>query len=239
MKTVGALLFIAFAAVYVAGCTCPSCTLPTSSAPTAAPSPPQQTASPYRIHIVARGETLWRISKRYGVSLHDLMAVNHIENPSHLIAGTRLIIPDHAYKSTATKTRFSPSQKASISREGFIWPVRGKVVTFFGKTKSKVSKGIDIRAPLGASVKAAQSGKVIYSGEYGPFGKTVIIQHPNGFSSVYAHNRINLVKVGQWVRQGQPVATVGMTGHVSTPTLHFEIRKKSTAVDPLQYLRSP
>ncbi len=240
MKTLSPVLMLIFAVLYAGGCTCPNCTLPTSTCPAPSPRPPvKKPSSPYRIHVVSRGETLWRISKHYGVSLHDLMAVNHIADPSQLVAGTRLIIPKVSYKSTVKKTAFTPNQKTAIRREGFIWPVRGKVVTFFGKTKSKVSKGIDIQAPLGADVKAAQSGKVIYSGVYGPFGRTVILQHPRGFSSVYAHNRENLINVGQWVRQGQTIATVGKSGHAAYPILHFEIRKKSTAVDPLLYLRSP
>ncbi len=238
MKATLALILMVLSALYIAGCTCTSCTLPTTSTePTPAVTKPSR--SPYKIHIVRRGETLWRISKKYGVSLHDLMAVNHIEDPSHLIAGTRLIVPSTNYRKAENTTKVSIRRPPATAREGFIWPVRGKVTTFFGRTKSKVSKGIDIQAPLGANVKATQSGKVIFSGEYGPFGKTVILQHSHGFSSVYAHNRENLVKVGQWVRQGQTVATVGMSGHASHPILHFEIRKKSKAVDPLIYLRSP
>ncbi len=237
MKAAFALVLMFLSALYMAGCTCPSCTLPTPS-PEPNPTVTKPSGSPYNIHIVKRGETLWRISKRYGVNLHDLMAVNHIEDPSHLIAGTRLIIPSSTYKKVESTAPVSTRRPPATAREGFIWPVRGKVITFFGRTKSKVSKGIDIQAPLGANVKATQSGKVIFSGEYGPFGKTVILQHSRGFSSVYAHNRENLVKVGQWVRQGQTVATVGMSGHASHPILHFEIRKKSTAVDPLIYLRS-
>ncbi|RTZ90164.1 MAG: hypothetical protein DSY91_06735 [Deltaproteobacteria bacterium] len=239
MKTRFGVILIILSALYLYGCTCPNCTLPPPPPPTTHPKHAAEKRPPYRIHIVSRGETLWRISKRYNVNLHDLIAVNHIQDPSHVIAGTRLIIPSSHYKSKASSASFSPTQKASISKEGFIWPVHGKVTTFYGRTKSKVSKGIDIQAPLGAPVKATQSGKVIFSGVYGPFGNTVIIQHPHGFSSVYAHNKKNLVKVGQWVRQGQSIATVGSSGHASFPSLHFEIRKKSKAVDPLIYLRSP
>jgi len=194
---------------------------------------------PYRVHIVKKGETLWRISRRYNVTIHDLVSVNHIQDPSHLIAGMQLIIPSRNFTKHKKLSRLSSPQKAAVHKEGFIWPVKGKVITFFGKTKSKISKGIVIRAPMGTQVKAAQSGKVIYSGSYGPFGNTVILEHPYGFSSVYAHNRENLVKVGQWVSQGQTIATVGASGHVSRPCLHFEIRRKSKAADPLIYLRSP
>ncbi len=238
MKAAFALVLMFLSALYMAGCTCPSCTLPTPS-PEPNPTVTKPSGSPYNIHIVKRGETLWRISKRYGVSLHDLMAVNHIEDPSHLIAGTRLIIPSTTYKKVENTAPVSTRRPPATAREGFIWPVRGKIVTFFGKTKSKVSKGIDIQAPLGEKIKATQSGKVIYSGSYGPFGNTVILEHAHHFSSVYAHNQKNIVRIGQWVSQGQVIATVGKSGHASFPMLHFEIRKKSKAVDPLIYLRSP
>jgi murein DD-endopeptidase MepM/ murein hydrolase activator NlpD len=239
MKALSAFILTMPFILLLLGCTCPTCNIP--STPSGPPSTSPKIKTPYRVHIVSRGETLWHISKQYGVNIHDIMAVNHIEDPTHIIAGTQLIIPSTAYKTPrgTTPASFTPSQKSYIGKEGFIWPIRGKITTYFGKTKSKVSKGIDIKAPLGAYVKASQSGKVIFSGNYGPFGKTVILQHPSGFSSVYAHNRINLVKKGQWVRQGQNIATVGMTGHAYTPTLHFEIRRKSTAVDPLKYMRSP
>ena len=247
MNHKGFIILFIVATFYLMGCSCPNCNLPTPS-PSPNPTPPSsrtivKSPTPYRIHVVKRGETLWRISKRYGVSLHDLIAVNHLDDPSHVIAGTRLIIPMHMIrKDTKLKVPSASThsrRKISNSKQGFIWPVRGKIVTFFGKTKSKVSKGIEIQAPLGALVRATQSGKVIYSGRYGPFGNTVILEHSNNFSSVYAHNQKNLVKVGQWVSQGQAIATVGKSGHADFPNLHFEIRKKSKAVDPLIYLRSP
>ncbi len=197
------------------------------------------TSHPYKIYMVRQGDTLWHIAKLYNISLQDLMAVNHIQDPSHLIVGSRLIIPSRPYIRSNRPSTFTSTQTASARGEGFIWPVRGKIITFFGKTKSKISKGIVISASLGTDIKAAQSGKVIFSGSYGPLGHTVILQHPNGFSSVYAHNQKNLVKVGQWVRQGEVIATVGTSGHVAHPCLEFEIRKKSRAVDPLIYLRSP
>lgn len=194
---------------------------------------------PYRTHIVTKGETLWHISQQYHVSIHDLISINHIKDPSHLIAGTRLIIPRRNIAETEKKSSFSSAQKVATYKEGFIWPVRGKVIIFFGKTKSEISKGIVIKAPLGARIKASKSGKVIYSGSYGPFGNTVILQHPHGFSTVYTYNKKNLVKRGQWVSQGQTIATVGASGRVSSPCLHFEIRKESKAVDPLIYLGNP
>ena len=230
-------LMIILGLLLLAGCG--SCPLngPCGSAPSARQATPA--SHPYRIHVVKRGDTLWRLAKRYNISLQDLMAVNHIQDPSHISVGSRLIIPSRHYVHPNRVPSFSASQTAETRREGFIWPVRGKIITFFGKTKSKISKGIVIQAPRGADIRAAQSGKVIFSGNYGPFGHTVILQHPDSFSTVYSHNQKNFVKVGQWVKQGQVIATVGMTGHVTHPCLEFEIRKKSKAVDPLIYLRTP
>ncbi len=215
---------------------------PSPSAPkrsTTVPAQAPRANRPYRVHVVKKGDTLWHISKLYHVSLHTLVSINHIQDPSHLIAGSQLIIPSRHYTHLKKETPFSSAQTSVARKEGFIWPVKGKIITFFGKSKSKISKGIVIQAPLGTRVKATRSGKVVYSGNYGPFGHTVILQHPDGYSSVYAHNQKNLVKVGQWVSQGQTIATVGMTGHITHPCLQFEIRKKSQAVDPLIYLRSP
>ena len=221
-------------------CSCASQCPLNAPCPAAAPAPPASApkhARPYRIHVVRKGDTLWHISKMYQVSMQDLIAVNHLSDPSHLIAGSRLIIPSRAY-THPIKASFSPEQANPTQREGFIWPVKGKIITYFGKSKRRVSKGIVIQAPSGTPVRATKSGKVIYSGWYGPFGHTVIIQHTGGYSSVYAHNQKNFVKVGQWVSQGQVIASVGQTGHTSKPCLEFEIRKKNQAVDPLIFLRS-
>jgi len=170
------------------------------------------------------------------------MTVNHLNDASHLIIGEHLIIPKSTYTKPARSRRHTaPSwaQQQAYHKEGFIWPVKGKVIAFFGKTKSKINKGITIAAPVGTPIKAIQSGKVIFSDMYGPFGDTVILKHANQFSSVYAHNSRNLVRKGQWVSQGQTIGTVGISGNVSMPCLHFEIRKKSKAVNPLLFLRTP
>jgi len=245
MKSLHIILFACLTLIPLGGCsmTCPYNNTCSSSVP-AKHTPPPVTLSktPYKIHVVQKGDTLWHISKHYNVSIQDLMAVNHLNDASHLTAGEYLIIPKSTYTKPARVSRYaapSKAQQRASHKEGFIWPVKGKITAFFGKTKSKINKGITIAAPAGTPIKAIQSGKVIYSNMYGPFGNTVILRHANGFSSVYSHNRKNLVRKGQWVSQGQPVGTIGASGNVSTPCLHLEIRKKSKAINPLLFLRTP
>ena len=99
------------------------------------------------------------------------------------------------------------------------------------------SDGINIALPEGTPVKAAESGVVAYAGnELKGYGNLVLIRHDNGFVSAYANNGDLKVKKGDVIRRGQVVATSGQTGNVSSPQLHFELRKGSTPVDPMQYL---
>jgi len=91
--------------------------------------------------------------------------------------------------------------------------------------------------PEGTSVKAADSGVVIYAGDgLKEFGHTILIRHENNIVTVYGHNSRILVKRGQIVRRGDEIAKSGISGNASTPRLHFEVRNKSVPVDPLQYL---
>ncbi len=118
---------------------------------------------------------------------------------------------------------------------GFIWPVRGKVVSSFGaKEKGLHNDGINIAAPEGSPVKAVENGVVAYAGnELRGFGNLLLIKHANGYVSAYAHNASLLVKRGDKIKKGQQIATVGRTGNVSSPQLHFEIRKGKKALDPV------
>ena len=103
--------------------------------------------------------------------------------------------------------------------------------------KSGGNDGINISVPEGTAVKAAEGGVVKYAGsEPKGYGKLVLIQHPNGFVSAYAHNGELDVKRGDTVKRGQTIAKAGQTGNVSSPQVHFELRKGSTPVDPTGYL---
>jgi murein DD-endopeptidase MepM/ murein hydrolase activator NlpD len=120
----------------------------------------------------------------------------------------------------------------------FRWPVRGKVITSYGaKTNGKANDGINLAVPEGTPVKAAEDGVVAYSGnELKGYGNLVLVRHSNGYVTAYAHASELLVKRGDTIKRGQVIAKSGQSGEVGSPQLHFEIRKGSTPVDPLQFL---
>lgn len=120
----------------------------------------------------------------------------------------------------------------------FRWPVRGKVITSYGaKTNGKSNDGINLAVPEGTPVKAAEDGVVAYSGnELKGYGNLVLVRHSNGYVTAYAHASEILVKRGDTIKRGQIIAKSGQSGEVSSPQLHFEIRKGSSPVDPLQFL---
>ena len=139
----------------------------------------------------------------------------------------------------------SPSPPARVlspppaSGTGFLWPVRGKVVSGFGvKSKGLRNDGINIAAARGSAVRAVENGVVAYAGnELRGFGNLLLIKHSGGWVSAYAHNDKLLVRRGEKIKKGQNISTVGSTGNVKTPQLHFELRKGKTARDPRKYLR--
>ncbi len=116
----------------------------------------------------------------------------------------------------------------------FRWPARGRIIQGF---KTGGNDGINISVPEGTSVRAAENGVVAYAGsELKGYGNLVLIRHPNGFVSAYANNGEIDVKRGETVKRGQVIAKSGQSGNVSSPQLHFELRKGSTPVDPTSYL---
>lgn len=120
----------------------------------------------------------------------------------------------------------------------FRWPVRGRVVAAYGaKTNGKANDGINVAVPEGTPVKAAEDGVVAYAGnELKGYGNLVLVRHSNGYVTAYAHASELLVKRGETIKRGQTIAKSGQTGEAKSPQLHFEIRKGSTPVDPLQFL---
>ena len=135
----------------------------------------------------------------------------------------------------------APAVKPGETTSGlptFRWPVRGKVITSYGaKTNGKANDGINVAVPEGTPVKAAEDGVVAYSGnELKGYGNLVLVRHANGYVTAYAHASELLVKRGDTIKRGQVIAKSGQSGEVGSPQLHFEIRKGSTPVDPLQFL---
>jgi murein DD-endopeptidase MepM/ murein hydrolase activator NlpD len=145
----------------------------------------------------------------------------------------------------ATPTPEEPAAEAPLKASEatgalptFRWPVRGKVITTYGaKTNGKTNDGINLAVPEGTPVKAAEDGVVAYSGnELKGYGNLILVRHTNGYVTAYAHASELLVKRGDTIKRGQVIAKSGQSGEVGSPQLHFEIRKGSTPVDPLQFL---
>lgn len=137
----------------------------------------------------------------------------------------------------AAKPLVQPAAEPKLSgADKFRWPVSGRVITDFANSKGT---GINIEAPEGAAIRAAENGQVIYvgSGVEG-YGNLILIRHPNGYVSAYAHLKEMSVQKGDMVNRGDSIGAAGMTGSVSRPQLHFELRKGATPVDPVPLLAS-
>jgi murein DD-endopeptidase MepM/ murein hydrolase activator NlpD len=255
-----------------------SITRPPASAPHVA-----ATAAPAagNVHVVAPGETLMSISRRYHKPLKQIADANHIPPHQHLKIGDRIVIPGKVVaaaapaapaaqpapqlaapavaaaklqppRAPATPAPAAPKVTAEVAPAAnyaaagapatadggaaagpaFRWPLRGRVISGFPK-----NDGLDLAVPEGTAVHAAEDGVVAYAGnELKGYGNLILIRHSNGYVTAYAHASELMVKRNDSVRRGQVIAKSGQSGSVSSPQLHFEIRKGSTPVDPMQFL---
>ena len=288
-----------------AGSPLPPPAQPSQASPAAAPAqvaPAQQVAAvaPARTatpgtHVVAPGDNLWGLARRYDTSRAAIASKNGISPDSTLRVGQTLAIPQpgeipaeapvaepvqvataqpvaatpaapavtiDAPQVAAEPTPAAPTQVAAVAPapsapaasktdvattekvvsnddDSFRWPVRGRIISEFGKKPDgQKNDGINLVVPEGTPVKASRDGEVIYAGdELEGYGKLVLVRHPGNWVTAYAHNSELLVKRGDQVRRGQPVAKAGRTGSVSFPQVHFEIRKGATPVDPMSHLQ--
>jgi murein DD-endopeptidase MepM/ murein hydrolase activator NlpD len=151
--------------------------------------------------------------------------------------GTPSTVSARAIAPTA-ETPAESKNIAATSALTFRWPVRGRVIAGFGpKPNGQQNSGINFAVPEGTPIRAAEDGVVVYANnELKDFGNLLLVQHANDFVTTYAHVSEILVKRNETVRRGQIIAKSGQTGNVSTPQLHFEIRKRSSPVDPMPYL---
>jgi lipoprotein NlpD len=225
------------------------------------------------VHVVKRGETLWRIARTYGVEARELMERNGIDDPRSVAVGTELRVPrarqvlDVPEAGELERRTASPGAPPSTSSEGpaeaprspiatpastttssleraaepragrrLAWPLKGVLYGRYGLRSGQRHDGIDIAAPEGTPVNAAADGQVIFAGKQTGYGTLVILRHDGGLVTLYAHNARVLVKKGQRVRLGQPIAAVGQTGKTTGPHLHFEVREGTRPRDPLRFL---
>ncbi len=208
------------------------------------PPPPRASGQAGVYHIVERHQTLYRICKTYQVDLEEVASLNGIPDAHKIQTGQRIFIPG-AKRVLKVEIYLDDVVRESEGREkpgesgvGFTWPVRGRLTDYFVEDEAKSHQGVDISSPLGTPVKASGSGKVVYAGTtIKGYGNLVILRHSQEWVTVYAHNDVNLVEEGALVEKGQIIARVGQTGRASGPHLHFEMRRKDKAVDPLPYLQ--
>jgi murein DD-endopeptidase MepM/ murein hydrolase activator NlpD len=194
-------------------------------------------------HRVKSGENLYRIGQAYGVDYRELARVNGITDPHRIEIGQRLVVPNATRELpvemiTPARARADEPAPAELpaDRSPFIWPVEGRVTDAFGPRGETHHDGIDVAAPIGTPIRAARGGKVLYSDDLVRYGNVLIIDHGEGYATVYAHNRVNTVTTGAVVRQGDVVGEVGDSGDASIPSLHFEVRKENVARNPLYFL---
>jgi len=191
------------------------------------------------IHRIKAGETIWSIAQAHNTSSYELVKANNLKHPNLIKVGDLLIIPidKSRDKDYSAKGAYYSKESSTNKTLGFIWPTKYRRITSpFGRRWGRMHKGIDIAAPRGSLVRAAKSGVVTQSRYLSGYGKAIYIDHGNGISTRYAHNSRLLVRAGEKVYQGQIIAYSGSTGRSTGPHLHFEIRIKDKAINPLTYL---
>jgi murein DD-endopeptidase MepM/ murein hydrolase activator NlpD len=195
---------------------------------------------PGSYHRVEKGQTLWRIAKTYGADMQEVVEINKISDASSIEVGQMIFIPrgSSAPKEPVVIQAQSPANARIFADEDFVWPLRGSVISTFGQSyEGFINNGIFIQPSGDGSVVASRSGTVsFYSPQLGSFGKTLIIDHGDGFSTVYARNEEVYVKPGDVVRQRTMIAKAGKAGKDRRRYLYFEIRKGYTAQNPNFYL---
>jgi len=192
-------------------------------------------------HRVRSGEHVADLARRYHVPASDIAEINGLERAEALKAGQQIFVPGATAPGSRRPAKPAASLPSPAARRAlpFLWPVRGGTVTSrFGRRGDAIHEGIDIAAPEGTAVLAGDDGTVIYSGSgVRGYGNLILMRHKDGFVTVYAHNRRNLVQEGASVSRGQVIAEVGHTGRASGDHLHFEVRRGDRPVDPLKHVR--
>jgi murein DD-endopeptidase MepM/ murein hydrolase activator NlpD len=197
------------------------------------------------LHVIRRGETLSEIAQSYGISAEALRRANQLRTSNHVIVGETLRIPAREGTQQIRQPSHGEPRPPTAAKtiHGWRWPVQGPLTSPFGERDhvmggggTQFHAGIDISVIAGTPVQAAQEGTVVFAGYNGAYGKAIKLDHPNGFSTLYAHNSRILVHVGQNVKAGQVICLSGNTGRSTGPHLHFEVHKDALPVDPLPYL---
>ncbi len=182
------------------------------------------------IYEVSAGDTLSHLAKKFATDIDTIRKDNNLPDDK-IISGQQLTIRHNSH----------------VSADGFkkgrlIWPVIGRISSYYGNrihpiySTNQFHNGLDIAVSKGTPVRAAAAGFIITSGNLNGYGQTIIIDHGDGYTTLYGHNDTLLVKVGASVLAGQIIALSGNTGQSTGPHLHFEVREKNQTVDPILFL---
>ncbi len=223
---------------------------PVPAAPEQVPASTEADQADGVVHVVREGQTAWRIARAYGVPLETLEQANGLTDPTRIAVGDVLFIPGvserldvPAYPAPVPDPRTNRAPRASDPlperATPLAWPLSGtRVLSAYGVPRgARLHKGIDLDGDRGQPVYAAEAGTVLYAGAtMRGYGKTVIVDHGDGLTTLYAHNSDLLVRVGDRVDRGATIARVGRTGNASGHHCHFEVRRDDVPVDPMRYL---
>lgn len=184
-------------------------------------------------HKVQPGEDLEAISKKYSVSKLEIQQINDIYDPADINVGMRIFIPRE--KEVQPQ---KPFEKASATRStvNFVWPAKGTISSGFGLRHGRMHHGIDITKDGNREIRAAAPGTVVFAGNKKGYGRTVIISHGRGLTTLYAHNAKLFIKKGNRVKRGVIIAKMGTSGKSKGIHLHFEVRLRNKPQNPLRYL---
>ncbi|NQU64338.1 MAG: LysM peptidoglycan-binding domain-containing M23 family metallopeptidase [SAR324 cluster bacterium] len=173
------------------------------------------------------------ISQKYSVSKLELQQLNEIYDPADINPGMRLFVP--AAKRVQPPEQVKKKPEIQYSRE-IIWPAKGTISSGYGIRHGKMHDGIDITRDGNREVRAAAAGTVIFAGRKNGYGKTVLISHGNGLTTLYAHNNKIYISKGTHVKRGVIIAKMGSSGKSKGIHLHFEVRLRGKPQNPLRYL---
>ena len=188
------------------------------------------------LHAADMGDTLWSIANLYGVGVATIMTANS-KSSEELAIGEKLFIPGG--KKPENSERQLARADAPVSRstgERFVVPTVGELTSGFGYRWGRQHSGIDFANDVGTKVRAARTGRVIYAGWYSGYGYTLIIEHEQGYKTLYGHLSGAVIQDGQYVKGGQVIAYMGNTGNSTGPHLHFEVLKNGVPINPYHVL---
>ncbi len=187
-----------------------------------------------RYVVLKKGETLWRIAKRYNVSVKTLQKINKIKNVSKINAGTRIYLP--YTKKNAKKIKKESMPKYSRLNIKLTHPVKGKILNNFNEGRNVVQyNGIEYITKKNTKVSSALSGTVKYTGNMRGYGNIVIIQHSKSVATIYAYLNKIKVKTGQKVQRNHVIGLTGKSSSKNQYILHFELLRNGKPVDPKYY----